>query len=440
MKVISTGEKIKKLRLDIGLNQEDLTNDEITRSLISMIENNKRKLTYKTASVIAAILNQYYQNLGKEITPDYLLETESQQAERLIKERLNEMKQLLEHPVPGNESAMEATLEGLIDFAKEWQLEAMEAELLAARGRLYYSTNRYNECLNPFFKALEYYVRVGEYGRISACYNFIGMAYYQLMLYGQAINYYQQSEEVLSRYAPEELERVKTHMIHNKILCYQKLKQYDMVLKEIAVYKALENCPKEQQLSVLLIEGNTYRDLGNLEKAIKIYDRLITKHQKHLGDMRLLVYSNYAHALHRKGDYGESLKYIEIALQYKDESRPMDTVDLLLDSAQIHLSLGALVEAQQYANQAVLMAEQVNNIHLRIKAQLLLAKILIEREQFSVVERQLKGLEALILDSGMDDRLMDLHIHYLLLYSKMKAYERCQEHIQCLYQFRKERE
>ena len=87
MKVLSIGEKIKQLRMDIGLNQDDLTNDEITRSLISMIENNRRSLTHNTAKIIATTLNQYYSNLGKHITAEYLLETKPQQAERLIREK-----------------------------------------------------------------------------------------------------------------------------------------------------------------------------------------------------------------------------------------------------------------------------------------------------------------------------------------------------------------
>jgi len=52
MRVLSTGEKIKNLRKGIGLKQEDIVSDEITRSLISMVENNKRNLTYKTAKVL----------------------------------------------------------------------------------------------------------------------------------------------------------------------------------------------------------------------------------------------------------------------------------------------------------------------------------------------------------------------------------------------------
>lgn len=76
MEVISAGEKIKRLRTDLGLKQEDISNDEITRSLISMIENNKRNLTIRSAKIISRELNKYYINLGEKISTDRLLESE----------------------------------------------------------------------------------------------------------------------------------------------------------------------------------------------------------------------------------------------------------------------------------------------------------------------------------------------------------------------------
>lgn len=225
MKIISTGEKIKQLRIDIGLNQDDLTNDEITRSLISMIENNKRNLTYRAAKVIADSLNQYYINLGKRITPDYLLESEVEQAQRLIKERLDEMQQLIDHPMVGNENQVVENFKKLIKFARQWKLDSMVAQLYETRGKYYFNTYRYNAAISDSISALEYYLEKKNYDKAITLYFQIGNCYFQLMLYDQALLYYNRALALVHTNPSENTDRDQMLLMYNRILCYYRQKK-----------------------------------------------------------------------------------------------------------------------------------------------------------------------------------------------------------------------
>lgn len=68
------------------MRQEELAGGEITRNLISIIENNKANLTPSTAKILVNNFNNYC--LGKgidiEVTEDYLLEDVVSQAKKVV--------------------------------------------------------------------------------------------------------------------------------------------------------------------------------------------------------------------------------------------------------------------------------------------------------------------------------------------------------------------
>lgn len=58
MNFLTTGEKIKRLRIQLNLTQEELQTENVTRGLISMIETNKRDVTYATAVKLVDKFNE----------------------------------------------------------------------------------------------------------------------------------------------------------------------------------------------------------------------------------------------------------------------------------------------------------------------------------------------------------------------------------------------
>ena len=426
MKVISTGEKIKKLRLDIGLNQEDLTNDEITRSLISMIENNKRSLTYKTAKIIANTLNQYYQNLGKEITPDYLLETETQQAERLIKEELEKMQKLLDNPVPGSEVAVEQGFNKMIQFSKEWKLNSMIAELLETRGRFYAGTYQYNKALKDYFVALELYLKESRYDNIISVYIAIGSSHFYLSLFEQALLYFIQAENIIQNHFNTIIDvEYKIGLVYyNKMLCYRKLKDLKAVLNELSRFKELDIKDENLKLKVLIIEGNTYRDLSSFEKAKKIYDRIL-KHNS-APDNLSLVYENYAELYYSQKEYVKSLEYINLAISHAYSVPPNYTVRMLLHTAKTLFALGVIDESIRYIKQGLLLSKKIAAKGLDLDLSIFLAKIYISTKEYDLAEKILIG-KMKMAEQLSKESLVILYSQLLLIYTELGNIERCKE-------------
>ncbi|GAB6087251.1 hypothetical protein [Alkaliphilus crotonatoxidans] len=428
MKIMSTGEKIRKLRTDIGLNQDDLTNDEITRSLISMIENNKRNLTYRAATVIASALNQYYPNLGKEITPDFLLETEVEQAQRLIKEELDDMQELLKNPSQQNEAQVEKGIKNLIEFAQEWKLDSVVAELQMTRGRFHYDTYQYNHALQDFFSALTYYLKKEEYDKVASLYNLIGTSHYQLMLIDQALLYFTQLEAILNFHRPDNYDRMNMALLFNKILCYRRQNRHDLVLKAVGQFKEIARSDDDVNQRIAIIEANTYRDIQHFDKAIKLYNRILKKSEKLTIDNLMLVYENIAELYEMKGDYEKSLHYINSAFEYKNIIETNYYPYLLHCKAKIYWKLNKIDEAINLINSGLMLAEKVTKIETLLDLHLLLVEIHINTNKFNIAEKNLIQLEEFVTTNEIKDKLLELYTYCIELYCKTNNVEKCMEY------------
>ncbi|AAK81616.1 helix-turn-helix domain-containing protein [Clostridium acetobutylicum] len=96
--ILTIGEKIKKLRSEYKLNQDDIVGTELTRNLISQIEHGKANLTRSTAELIIRntkdILEKRGETLDEGINVEYLLETEESQAKKVIASYIQDLKEI----------------------------------------------------------------------------------------------------------------------------------------------------------------------------------------------------------------------------------------------------------------------------------------------------------------------------------------------------------
>lgn len=429
MEVLSTGEKIKKLRIDIGLKQDDLTNEEITRSLISMIENNKRALTVGTAKVIAAAFNKYYKNLGKEITPDYLLESEAEQVKRIITHKLEEMQLILKKPKYANEEQVKESFEKLIIMAQQWDLEEVLADLYFIRGDFYYNIYQYNQALNDYFYAQEFYLRKAQFDKVASLYNSIGCCHHHLMLIDQALLYYNRAYDTITVYQTNNYENMKMHLVFDQVLCYRILKKYDMALKLIASFKELSYYNEEYYHQILLLEANTYCDIQNYERAAKIYDKLLNKANRLSADTIVLIYMNYAKMYEKINNHEKSIFYIETAFNYKDEIQPYYLPNLFYNKAKSYFALNKTEEAISLIQKGLSLAEKVTKIEMVLKLYFLLVEIKITNGNFSEAEDHLLYVEKYVMDSNIEDKCIDVYTYFIELYTKANNIKKCLEYV-----------
>lgn len=82
MEVLSTGEKLKKIRKKYAISQKTLTQDIISITMLSYIENNKLMMSEKIATDLCNRLREVVGELV--ITPQELFYSEEAQAIKII--------------------------------------------------------------------------------------------------------------------------------------------------------------------------------------------------------------------------------------------------------------------------------------------------------------------------------------------------------------------
>lgn len=85
MEVVSVGKRLRRIRKQFGIRQDEIVGDLVTRNMISIIENDKASLTPKVAQIVAEHINQICVDRGFNfnITVEELLESEEEQVRKI---------------------------------------------------------------------------------------------------------------------------------------------------------------------------------------------------------------------------------------------------------------------------------------------------------------------------------------------------------------------
>lgn len=370
--ILAPGEKIRTLRENMGLNQDDLTDDRITRSLISMIENGKRKLTYKTAIIIAEKLNCYYSKLGKEITTDYLLNEEVDQVKEIASDFLKKH-QIHDSIILLGENQVELFFDPIIKLVKEWCLKKELSEILFLRGQYYNKLTDYYRALQDYFSSLEYFLETSQYENVALLYLKIGTNFYMLEHFQESLLYFKRAIFIAQEEKIHSMDRVIINSTFNTILSYRKLKNYDMVFEYL-------NKIRQHKISTTLcnnlslIEANNYLDLGMWERSEKLYRKLLNKDLEK--DNCFLVYDSLADLYIQKEQYETALDYGSKAFKLLDDLDKMYTSMIIIKLAKIYSNLGQATKGIELLrkyfevitiyNQKVDLLLQLAEIHLSI--------------------------------------------------------------------------
>ncbi|MBM7614795.1 helix-turn-helix transcriptional regulator [Alkaliphilus hydrothermalis] len=431
MEILSAGEKIKKLRCDLGLKQDDVTNEEVTKSLISMIENNKRSLSWNTAQIIAGCLNRYYSALGKEITPEFLMETEMEQARKIIEGEILHLQPIIKTENV-DETLINRSFEKMVDLANQWGLQKEIADLYILKGQYYYYSFQYNKALKDYSDGLEYYMAAKDYGQVAHIYNLIGATYHKMMLMNQALLYYSKAYDMAVANKVENIDVIKVESIFNQILCYRKIHKYDMALQQIYIFKELKSDEENfntRMDNVILMEANIHRDLKNYERAERMYNRLLAKGDRLEPYTLFLVYENLTTLFRELGQIEKALKYIEGALELKERVSMNYLPNLYLQQAKCFMQLGEDQRVISILENGILLAETLPKKDMVIDLHFAAVQAYGKLKDYQNALRHLRKSERIIVDKDLQHHMSELNSFYIEVYLAMDEKHKCMEYI-----------
>lgn len=320
---ISPGENLKRIRKKLGLRQRDIVGAEITRNLISLIENGKSPMNYRIAQIVASNINRVSKerNLGVYINPKDIMDPKRIDAKKKCDEYIEELKKYIQDNIYDLD---EKYIKEIIDFLNQWKISEKKVEVYELLGDICYLNGDSKWEYVYLNKALEnYYVLpvkndIHILGRklISSCIN--------NERYNEAISLCN-LDIMYGEHLPKEFQAT---ICYNKALAYKRIKNYDKALKLLDCIEKNYNKTNQHILSKsLILKGTCYYEKDENKQAIEIYKNILEIFGKNSEEAGL-AYSNII-TIFRKLDLKDEV------IEYKDKL--IDILDQLEKNNNKHL-------------------------------------------------------------------------------------------------------
>lgn len=302
--MIAIGQKIKVARKEKKLTQEELADSNISRSLISLIENDLSYPSMQTLEYLAMKLDKHISYFLVEDDTDslnliadleYLLDTEE------YMQIIDKTESYIKHKISNLESTKKQYL----------------GVLYCILGIAYYKTN--NQLTYDYLSSsVDYLKSEGNNKYISKAYNYLGLIMYRQKNYELMENYLLKADACFNIITYENINQ-KLNILYNLSLSYYYQHKYCLasdILQEALTYsRKHEIYYNFGEFNMLLALSN--KNINKIDdaiecnsKAVKYYKLTENKYMEHR------CYINMSILYRVSGDHYNSLNYINDAIIY----------------------------------------------------------------------------------------------------------------------------
>lgn len=288
-KTVSIGENLKVIRKSLGFRQHEITGGEITRNLISIIENDKTPLYENVARVLSENINALAQerSLDVYIDPRDLLNPKRMESKKVLDNYIIKLKHRI------STESFEGIQEDISDiesFLKEWDIVEKRAEIYELLGDSFYlMKDKINE-YSYYQKALDHYINLPFKKKCYYLMMKLGTTCIELKKYEDALR----TNNLALNDIEEKFKYLRSSFYFNNALAYKKLKILDRALKALEL--AEESLCEKSYVGITeisILKANCLNELKHYDEAISIYLDLTTLVQKEKDSENLcLVYIN----------------------------------------------------------------------------------------------------------------------------------------------------
>lgn len=410
--ILPQGEKIKKIRKLIGVNQQELAGEKITRSLISYIENGKTKLVKETAEIIANNINKIAKekNISLLTTADELMKDTNQQASEILENIIFKLKKFY-----NDEKIFNMELKKAKKLLSEWELPPQRAIVYTIAGNHHYNLLNYSKSYTYYMIALESYIKINDSINIAATFLNLAKCNLKLKQYEHAIS--------INNYAIALLEKKNNNLhpfvkraIFNNAIAYNELKMYDQCISELCKLEIKFNDFSNSQIvDILTLKANNYVGKEELEVALNIYKEIIKKSDKSNHTQSLiLTYGNLAELYMKKQDINKSKEYLYKAIRLSTNTEN-ELFDIVLYNLGVAYRKAHYFDlAENCLNNVKISAIKNNNSKIIVDIYEELIKIYIQSNLDTSIINTIEELQHLVEQYNNDIRTKNLDNIFIL--------------------------
>lgn len=365
------GLKIKELRKQLGISQQQLAGKELTRAFISMVEAGKCSPSPATLRLIA-------QRLGK--TVDYFQGAEEpSDSLSAVLSTLERAKAELEEPLP-RLVAMEGALREAISRSHQLDRVELEAAARCLLLRCLSRQERFEWVLTESEAAITAAKAAGEQGQLATAYRAVGAAAYTLERFPIARNAYEQAALYYSVHKRFQTERIETLTALGETLF-----RLGQLAEAAARYQgALAECTRatdpERWGRLALGLGFVHQAAGETASAATWTERAIGALSEAGSPERVVAKHHLGRILAGQGEWEQAFAiFTECYKLYRDQCALSSQAATLEDLAHYWVHKGDLAQAESLAWRALEMLDSMESLVVRGRLCRLLGSIAAQR-------------------------------------------------------------
>lgn len=413
---LTPGEKIKKIRKQLGMTQLELEDVNLKRNFISMIENGDRCASKRSAKTLAQKLNDRARKLGVDLLIDenYLLATPKSQAEDYCNTKLIEVTCLED-------------FDEIITIAKEYALEEIELEIYIQKGNMNISKAIYSEAFLNFLRAMDVCKNIRNLSKQAMIFNKLGACKLEEADYLEALEYFSKAFHYSTLYNDN---KIKIYSLFNISLVYSNLGKYEKAIQYSD--ELLSFCDKEKDshdyINAYITKAISLREMGRIDEAIEMLNNLVSLSQDNK-NLLVYIYNNLGATYLKTKDYEKALLYYN----YAEGIVGWDDKYLMhgnkIDKAQVYTDMGKCSEAISLVEEGIGQAEEYNDIEYLLKSYYMM----IELYRNDKCNKRVKGLCHRLLTTIETKKLnmdkQDIYCRLSLIYLNENDIEKSKEYL-----------
>ncbi len=377
--MVKLGDKLKELRVNLGLRQDELAEGICTRSYISLIENNQMTPSNEVLTKLSKKLGYDLHSIKETFYPSSpYLKTLNQIESLLYNQNFDEAQQIF------NEIPQDIELPP--DERAKWLWE--KGSLIA------YENGMWNEGLEWCAEALKLLEHSTEHALIAKIYHLQGACYYHLRRFEDAyFSYFLGIQEMSKSDSPSMrylvslyVNMAHVHNIQNEPLSaihyLNKAKEHNN--KSKAFYHAGE---------ITFQSALAYLKYNNIKEARKNYQQAESFYN-FSGETHYLgsIYTNLGILERNLGNYTESYNYLQKAIDHFQKSPLKDR--LYNSTSELAITLSKLERWEEALEIALPLSQAFLNVSsteskLVLRVDLLLGEIYMKLNQMEAAEKHL---------------------------------------------------
>lgn len=273
--IITTGEKLKAIRKKYKIKQYELSQNNFTRNLISMIETDKSNLTQNTAEILLKNIQKIckQKSVACDITLEYLLESAEDQAKKICKQFID---LITSSPELIYKDEIEKDLNEIQKLLDKYRLKEEKVTLYLELMHIFNTTLDCDKAYSYALRAFENYSNPYNDLRFIHLIIEITFACNHINKYKDTLNFVNLAYINMDNIPKDMLYK----LIFNTIIAYRNSNQYDLALNEIikieTTFSDDDDFYKNDRINIMILKANCYYGMLSYNDALDIHKEILS--------------------------------------------------------------------------------------------------------------------------------------------------------------------